>query len=30
MAVKDNGWKFQRGSLDELGEGLVGFLEAEK
>ena len=30
VAVKDNGWKFQRGSLDELGEGLVGFLEAEK
>jgi hypothetical protein len=30
VAVKDNGWKFQRASLDELGEGLVGFLESEK
>jgi hypothetical protein len=28
LAVKDNGWKFQRASLDELGEELVGFLES--
>lgn len=27
VAIKDTGWKFQRASLDELGEQLVGFLD---
>lgn len=27
VAIKDTGWKFQRASLDKLGEQLVGFLE---
>jgi hypothetical protein len=30
LAVKDNGWKIQRAALDEMGENLAGFLDAER
>jgi hypothetical protein len=29
LAVKDNGWKFQRAALDEMGENVWGFLDGK-